>query len=46
MQHNCVIGDRNVTAVLEQQINVKVESNVSYEPSCDGSYGVHAVEAL
>ena len=30
-QHKCVIGDVNVTAVLEQQINVKVESNVSYE---------------
>ena len=30
-QHKIVIGDVNVTAVLEQEINVKVESNVSYE---------------
>lgn len=30
-QHNCVIGDDNDTAGLEQQINVKVGSNVSDE---------------
>ena len=30
-QHNCVIGDVNVTAGLEQEINIKVESNISYE---------------
>ena len=30
-QHNCVIGDVNVTASLEQQINIEVESNISYD---------------
>ena len=30
-QHKCVIGDVNVTAGLEQQIDIKVESNIFYE---------------
>ena len=30
-QHKCVIGDVNVTAGLELQIDIKVESNISYD---------------